>query len=139
MEDLKFKFELDMQRLNGKLKSLSPWITDHNGRLGICILGDAINYSINYGTKDMYKFFDQAIGISYLMHSNKELYFTYNLVQRVQLAAPLVHLESIQANEWFIEMMNWNKTYADHNHMDHSVTVQLNKLIANGDSNLKTL
>tara|TARA_B110000285_G_scaffold210462_1_gene252339 strand:- start:321 stop:677 length:357 start_codon:yes stop_codon:yes gene_type:complete len=82
-QDLKYKFDLDMQRLNGKLKSLSPWITDHDGRLGICILADAINYSVNYDTKDMYKFFDQAIGISYLMHSNKELYFSYNLLQRV--------------------------------------------------------
>lgn len=83
INDLAFKFDLDMQRLNGKLKSLSPWITDHNGRLAICILADAINYSINYGTKDMYKFFDQAIGISYLMHSNKELYFKYTFIERI--------------------------------------------------------
>jgi hypothetical protein len=131
--DLKYKFDLDMTRLNGKLKSLSPWITDHQGRVAIVILADGINYSINHGTKAMYKFYEDSVGISYLMHSNKELYFTYNLIQRIQLAAPLVHLESIQANEWFITMMNWNKSYADHNHMHSSVNSQINKLIAMGD------
>ena len=93
--DLKFKFDLDMQRLNGSLKSLSPWITSHDGRLGIVILADAINYSMNFDTKDKYKFFDSAVGISYLMHNNRNLYFTYTLIERIQLAAPLVHLESI--------------------------------------------
>ena len=81
--------------MNGKLKSLTPWITNHRGRLGIVILGDAINYTIKYNTKDMYKFYESAVGISYLLHENKQLYFSYNLLERVQLAAPLVHLESV--------------------------------------------
>jgi len=92
---LRFKFDLDMQRFTGSLKSLTPWITDHNGRLGIIILADAINYSINYGHKDMYKFHNESVGISYLMHNNTKLYFSYSLLERIQLAAPLVHLESI--------------------------------------------
>jgi hypothetical protein len=66
--NVKFLFDLDMQRLNGELKSLSPWITDHRGRVGIVILADAINYTVNYKKKDMYKFYEDAVGISYLMH-----------------------------------------------------------------------
>ena len=62
-----------MQRLNNtKLvpNPLDPWISDHNGRVGIAILSDSINYAINYGKKDMYKLYEQAIKIAFLMKAN---------------------------------------------------------------------
>lgn len=70
-EDLKKRFNLDIQRLNNdKLHPLDPWISDHNGRLGIAILADSINYSINYGKPEMYKMYEQPIKIAYLMKVN---------------------------------------------------------------------
>jgi hypothetical protein len=57
VNDCKFKFDLDMKRLNDEEKPLNPWVIDHKGRLGIVILADSINYSINYKNKDMYKFY----------------------------------------------------------------------------------
>ena len=55
------------------------------------------------------------------MHNNKELYFEYNTLERVQLAMPLLHLESVEANEWFVEMMDWNLEHAKNICMDKSV------------------
>lgn len=62
------------------------------------------------------------------MHSNKELYFEYNTLERVQLAMPLLHLESVEANEWFVEMMDWNLEHAKNISMDKSVKYQIDKL-----------